>query len=195
MNADDSMQSNDNTESSDSEDRELGALLRAGDQTMVRYRRRLSHSPAQVWRALTEPERLASWFPTTVEGQRRAGAPLHFAFREMEGPPMEGEMLAYEPPSLLEMRWGDETLRFDLEEAVDGSLLVFTVTFHQIGKVARDGAGWHACLDLMACELDGRPAPWSSADRWRQVKDAYIQRFGPEASVLGPPEDWERVHG
>ena len=94
----------------------------------------------------------------------------------------------------MEMRWGDEILRFELQADDDGSVLVFTARFEEIGKVARDGAGWHACLDLLDCAVGDRPAPWSAADRWHQVRDTYIERFGPEASTMGPPEEWERVH-
>ncbi len=48
-------------------------------------------------RALTEDEHLAGWFPTTLEGDRAAGAPLHFSFRQSGGEPFDGEMLAFEP--------------------------------------------------------------------------------------------------
>ena len=54
---------------------DLGTLERAGDHSVLRYRRRLSHPPDKVWRALTEDEHLTAWFPTTVEGRRAAGAP------------------------------------------------------------------------------------------------------------------------
>ncbi len=37
--------------------------------------------------------------------------------------------------------------------------------------------------------------PLEAADRWREVHDSYVERFGPEASAIGPPEEWERVHG
>jgi hypothetical protein len=95
----------------------------------------------------------------------------------------------------MELQWDDETLRFELQPHDDGTVLVLTVTFDQWGKAARDGAGWHASLDLLDWAVDGRTAPWSAADRWREVKDAYVERFGPAASAIGPPEDWERVHG
>ena len=53
-------------------------------------------------------------------------------------------MLRYEPPALLEFRWGnDETLRFELQADGDGSLLTFVNTFDELGKGARDAAGWH----------------------------------------------------
>src|SRR2546423_670092 len=81
--------------------------------------------PAGVWRALTEEQHLAAWFPTTIDGERAAGAKLSFAMREMEMPPMEGQMLAFDPPSLLELAWGEETLRFELAADGAGTLLRF----------------------------------------------------------------------
>jgi uncharacterized protein YndB with AHSA1/START domain len=176
-------------------DEDYGELVRGPGRAVVRFRRRFRHPPETVWRALTEPEHLAAWFPSTIEGEHRAGAVLHFRFPDMEAPPLEGEMLSFTAPSLMELRWGDEILRFELEPHEGGTTLLFTAAFDQIGKTARDGAGWHSCLDLLGFEVDARPAPWSSADRWREVRADYIERFGTEASTVGPPEEWERVHG
>jgi Activator of Hsp90 ATPase homolog 1-like protein len=66
---------------------ECGALARAGDSFVLQYLRRLPHPREKVWRALTEDEHLAGWFPTTMEGDRAAGAPLRSSFRESEGDP------------------------------------------------------------------------------------------------------------
>ena len=52
---------------------ELATLERAGDRTVLRYRRRLAHPQQKVWRALTEDDHLAAWFPTAIEGTRSAG--------------------------------------------------------------------------------------------------------------------------
>ena len=52
-----------------------------------------------MWRALTEAEHLIVWFPADIEGDRAAGAKLRFVFRNGDGPPSDGEMLVYDPPS------------------------------------------------------------------------------------------------
>jgi uncharacterized protein YndB with AHSA1/START domain len=176
-------------------DDELGTLERAGDRSVLRYRRHLAHPPESVWRALTEDEHLAAWFPTTIEGRRAAGAPLHFAFRASEGEPFDGEMLAFDPPSLMELRWADDVLRFEVEPEGSGCILRLSVTFPDHGKAARDAAGWHVSLERLTHALDGTPPPWQPPERWRVVHRAYVERLGPEASVIGPPEEWERVHG
>jgi uncharacterized protein YndB with AHSA1/START domain len=173
----------------------LGRLERRDGQVLVTFTRRLAYPPSTVWRALTEAEHLAAWFPTTIEGGWVAGGALRFAFPNNEAPSFGGDMLAFEPQSLMELRWGDEILRFVLEPDGDRTVLTFTVAFDELGKVARDGAGWHACLDLLDFAIAGRVALWSSAHRWRQVNPLYVERFGPEASRIGPPEGWERVHG
>lgn len=173
----------------------FGELERADDRATVRFVRRLPHARRDVWRAITEPEHLRAWFPSTIGGERRVGARLHFEFPNGEAEPFEGEMLAYEPPALLSFLWGDETLRFELEPDGDATILTFTATFVELGKAARDGAGWHASLDRLGCEVAGTAPPWSAADRWKQVRMPYIERFGPEASSIGPPVEWEEVHG
>ena len=124
-----------------------------------------------------------------------AGAPLRFSFREDEAPPMDGEMLAVEAPSLLELRWGDDVLRFELVPEGTGTLLTLTVTFPEYAKAARDGAGWHVCLEQLASVAGGEELPFTPSDRWRVVHPDYVARLGPAASALGPPEEWERVHG
>jgi uncharacterized protein YndB with AHSA1/START domain len=165
-----------------------GQLERHDDRWQLRFTRRLPHPPEKVWRALTEPEHLAAWFPTDIEGERRTGAPLRFVFPGGEGPAMDGEMIACEPPSLLELRWGGgETLRFELRPDGDGTVLTFVDTFDELGKAARDAAGWHACLDALASHLDGRPAPAEPSERWQELHAAYVEQFGPAAATIGPP--------
>lgn len=174
---------------------EYGTLERVGDVSILRFRRRLEHPPDLVWAALTENEHLEGWFPTTIEGARVAGGALHFSFREGEGEPFDGEMTAFDPPSLMELRWSDDLLRFELVADGSGCLLSLTVTFPEYGKAARDAAGWHVCLEQLAFVCGSASPPWAPPERWREVHPRYVERLGPEASAIGPPAKWERVNG
>ena len=168
----------------------LGELRPAADRWQLHFTRRLAHRPEKVWKAITEPEHLAAWFPTDIEGERSEGATLKFVFRKNEGPTIEGAMLVYEPYSVLEMQWGDEeTLRFELEPDGNGTVLTFINTFDALGKAARDAAGWHVCLDALEADVDGRPSPGDTRQLWAKVHERYVEAFGPEATTIGPPPD------
>lgn len=154
----------------------------------LRFTRALAHPPEKVWQAITEPGHLAHWFPTTIEGERAAGAPLRFAFPGGQAPPFEGEMLAYAPPSVMELRWGTDIVRLEVRPAAGGSELTLLDTLDEHGKAARDGAGWHTCLDALQASLDGRSGAREDMGRWHEVHPRYVERFGPEAATIGPPE-------
>jgi len=150
-----------------------GQLERSDGSWRLRFIRSLPHPPEKVWRALTEPEHLEAWFPTTIEGELATGASLRFSHRNAPLPAMEGEMLAYEPHSVMEFRWGPDTLRFTLEPDGSGTKLTLVDTLEELGKAARDGA----------------EPPWTSPERWEQVHGSYVEEFGPEAAAIGPPEE------
>ena len=157
----------------------------------LRFTRVLSHPPAKVWRAITEPEELERWFPTTIDGDRAPGARLRFTLSNGLAEPFEGEMLAYEPQSAMEFRWGADIIRIELKPRGDQTVLTLLDTFDELGKAARDAAGWHLCLDRLAANLEGRPRRPESADEWRPINARYVERFGPEAATVGPPEGFE----
>ena len=170
----------------------LGRLEPTGDRWQLVFTRHLPHPPEKVWRAVTEPEHLAAWFPTTIDGERAAGAKLRFTFPIEDAPEMDGEMLAYDPPHLMELRWGDDdVLRIELaaDEAGTGTVLTLVDVFDEQGKAARDGAGWHASLDILAEHLEGRPSTMADDDRWKDLAPVYRDALGPDASTIGPP-DW-----
>jgi uncharacterized protein YndB with AHSA1/START domain len=165
-----------------------GQLEHREGRWQLRFTRRLRHPPERVWRALTEPDDLAAWFPCDIEGERRAGAPLRFVFREGEAEPVDGEMLVFDAPRVLELRWAaGETLRFKLRPDGDGTVLTLVNAFDEVGKAARDAAGWHGCLDLLGARLAGEPSPPRPEERWAEVHPVYVERFGPEAATIGPP--------
>ena len=164
-----------------------GTLEQINDQWRVRFTRALPHAPEKVWRALTEPEHLTNWFPTEIIGERAAGATLKFEFRDNEGPAFEGTMVTFDPPRVLEFFWGKDLLRFELEATDEGTMLTLTDTLEELGKAARDAAGWHYCLNRLDFVLDGHPR--QGDDSWKKLNDMYIERFGPAASTIGPPAD------
>jgi hypothetical protein len=104
--------------------------------------------------------------------------------------PIAGEMLVFEPPRALAYRWGDEVLRYDLDDTGDGGTrLRFVNTFDEVGKAARDAAGWHVCLEALGHRLAGEPPVADPRRRWEEVEERYIASFGPEAATIGPPQD------
>jgi hypothetical protein len=123
------------------------------------------------------------------------GAVLQFSFRDLTLPPFDGVVQACEPPKLLEFSWADERLRFELTPDGDGTLLCFSASFAEIGRAARDGAGWHTCLDLLGYGLAAERPPWPQDVRWRQVHRAYVDAFGAEAATIGPPAEWQDAYG
>lgn len=153
----------------------------------LRFKRTLAHPQSKVWRAITETDHLARWFPTTIEGERAAGAPLRFAFPGGQAPPFDGEMLAFEPESVIEIRWGPDVVRIELQPLPEGTELTLLDTLEARGKAARDGAGWHTCLDALEAALDGEPEARDQLDDWGDVHRRYVESFGPEAATIGPP--------
>ena len=99
-------------------------------------------------------------------------------------------MLAYEPPTLMELRWGPDIVRLELRPAGGGTKLTLLDTLDERGKAARDGAGWHACLDSLQADLDGEQNA-RAAMSWRELHLRYVASFGPEAATIGPLEGFE----
>ena len=139
-----------------------------------------------------EDEDLAAWFPTRVEGERTKGAKLRFVFPD-DQPGGEGEITVWEPPSVLEFRWEADTFRFEVSPTPGGCTLAMSQVFDELGKAARDGAGWSVCLDELAFHLDGQRAPSPARQRWERAHTALIDRYGPETATVGVPEGhrWE----
>src|SRR5512133_899830 len=102
-----------------------GVLSESGGRWQIRFERRLAHPREKVWRALAEPEHRDAWFPQRIEADRGwvAGAPLRFVSDDMPEANFDGEVLVHDPPRTLEMRWGEDMLRFELAADGDGTIL------------------------------------------------------------------------
>ena len=169
------------------DDSDLGTLTQQGELWQVTFTRRFDHPQEKVWRAVTETEHMAAWFPQEMVGERRAGAALRFVMGDDLDDGFDGEMVVFDPPSTMELLWGADRLRIELRADGDGTVLTLVDTFGELGKAARDAAGWHECLERLTGALDGAGRPeWGAC--WQEVHPRYVERFGPDAATLGPPE-------
>jgi uncharacterized protein YndB with AHSA1/START domain len=163
-------------------------LERDGERWRLRFTRRLAHPPEKVWQAIVDPAQRRAWFPDTAIGDfEQPGATLRFEHEGGAFEPFAGEVRAVEPLRFVEFTWGTDVIRIELEPRDDGCLLTLLDTIDEVGKAARDGAGWHLCLDKLDLALDGRAPEWSDQERWRAVHGDYVRALGPEASTIGPP--------
>jgi uncharacterized protein YndB with AHSA1/START domain len=168
-----------------------GAYDTIENRPALRFERRLSHPIDVVWRAITESDELAHWFPSRVEvDELRDGADLTFTFEHMpldEPSTMTGRVTEFDPPRLFAFTWGppshEDHLRFELEPVPEeeACLLRLTVLLDARDKAARDGAGWHVCLDRLESRLGGDDDP---SEDWRGLYEEYQRRGMPAGAPI-----------
>lgn len=155
-------------------------LLTVDGKPVLRLERRLAHPPAKVWRAITSPDELRHWFPASVsiDGTR-------MRFTMGDEPVTEGVLLTFDEPRVFAFRWQNDILRFELEPADDGCLLVFTHVLGDGGLSAgRSATGWDVCLDALVAQLSG--APFEEPTEWLEPIERYVEKFGLGAGVITP---------
>lgn len=148
---------------------------------VLRFERRLNHPPEKVWRAVTEPDELAHWFPAKVDYELKPGAPITFVDEDMGPEPTTGEVLEADPPRVFVFSWTDNVFRIEIVPDGAGSVLHFSHTLgtsDQWGDerfAAQHAAGWDVCLDHLVASMDGVEP---GKDDWAERNEYYVEQWG-----------------
>lgn len=134
----------------------------------------------EVWAALTESDRTATWFgPWRGEGGEGKTIEVKMAFEEGDAW-LQVTITACEPPTRLEVTsvddWGSWDLEALLSEMGDGvTELRFLHHLDEATDVSGVGPGWEYYLDNLVAAFEGRPLP-SFADYYPAQKAYYEGR-------------------
>jgi uncharacterized protein YndB with AHSA1/START domain len=159
------------------------------DRWSVRLSRRYPYPVEKVWQAVSRPEHLAAWFPSTVafggDDAPRVGSEVHFG-EPTDGLPT-GVVTDCDPPHLLAFTWDTDHLRFELSPVADGTELVLLHTFDDRAGAASFASGWEECIGAMGADLIGDPAPGPS--RAERRHEELVAAFGLDAPVVDEADD------
>ncbi|WP_322012968.1 SRPBCC family protein [Paraburkholderia sp. J12] len=161
-----------------------GAEVRKdGEKWTLILVRDLRHAPEKVWQGLTDPASLREWAPFDADRSLAAVGPVKLSTVGTPAPHVsETQVTRAEAPHLLEYRWGDNDLRWELEPLGDGTRLTL---WHNIDRnfIAMGAAGWHICLDVLDRLLGDHPigrivGGEAMKFEWPRLNDEYTKRFG-----------------
>jgi uncharacterized protein YndB with AHSA1/START domain len=156
--------------------------------------RELRHSPEKVWQALTDPAHLREWAPFDADGNLGlAGAKVQLT--TVAAPTLrvtETIVTRADAPELLEYKWGDFDMRWQLETLGEGTrLTLWTNIGHRF--IAMGAAGWHICFDVLDRLLGGTPIGRTVGPDamkfggWQRLHAEYAKQFGIE-KLNWPPQ-------
>lgn len=147
----------------------------SGEALGVLLRRRYPAPAAEVFAALTDPDRLGRWY-RAVAGDLRAGGDFTLA----GGP--GGRILQCEPPQRLRLTWGAEPATVDIRLGTDESGEVVLELEHVLGAepaatALSVGPGWD--VRLLALDRFLRGEHTDDPTGWKSSED--VQRFAQHA--------------
>jgi uncharacterized protein YndB with AHSA1/START domain len=131
------------------------------DGPVLRLERRYDQPIERVWRALTDPGELRSWFPGELDIRHS------------------------DPPHVLIGGWqGDGTLRFELRPENGGCVLTFTHTFTDRDQAALAAAGWDRCFARLDAVAAGQTMSESaSLAAWPEVHERLAATWGIDPGI------------
>ena len=171
-----------------------GAQVRKdGDKWTLILVRELRHSPAKVWQALTDPAHLREWAPFDADGS--LGTVGNTVKLTTVGAPIprvsEATVTRADAPRVLEYKWGDFDMRWELETFGAGTrLTLWTNIGHRF--ISMGAAGWHICFDVLDQLLAGQSigrivGPEAMKfDGWQRLNAEYAKQLGVEMPSWTP---------
>jgi uncharacterized protein YndB with AHSA1/START domain len=148
-------------------------------RSLLRFERRLAHPVEKVWRAITDPDQMAHWFPAAVEMDFRLGGRIRFVFPGGQMEPTDGTITELDPPRVFAFTWNGDPLRLELRPDGDGSLLIFTHAFDDRPMSGSFATGWDTCLGALEKVVAGPDGQASIVpERYAERHDAYAEAFG-----------------
>ncbi len=166
----------------------VGAEVRKqGENWTLVLVRKMRHPPTKVWEALTDPTQLREWAPFDADQSLASVGPVRLTTVGTPTPVIsETRVTRADAPTLLEYRWGDNEIRWQLEPFGDGTRLTL---WHNIDRrfISMGAAGWHICIDvldrLVADEPLGRIVGGEAMKfDWPRLNTEYAKQFGIESA-------------
>ena len=162
----------------------LARVQKDGENWTLVLVRQLRHSPQKVWSALTDPAQLREWAPFDADGNLGiAGTTVKLSTVGTPSPMIsETTIKRAVEPKVLEFRWGDGDLRWELEDFGGGTRLTL---WHNIDRryISMGAAGWHICFDVMDQAMSGAPIgrlvgpETMKFEGWQRLNAEYAKQF------------------
>ena len=162
-------------------------IQKDGEKWTLIVVRNLSHPPAKVWRAITDPEHLRAWAPFDSDRSLASVGTVQLSTVGAPQPMVsETQVKRADEPKLLEFNWGGQDLRWELEPLSGGGTKL--TLWHNIDRrfIAMGAAGWHVCLDVLERALADQPigrivgGDAMKFEGWQRLHAEYAKQFGVE---------------
>jgi uncharacterized protein YndB with AHSA1/START domain len=156
----------------------LGTLTRTGDTTEVTFDRVYATDAADLWTAVTDPERLARWF-APVDGDLEPGGRFTIRFDDGDVPGCQvtdcdaPRGYAWEWPHTTHTSW----VTVAVEPAGEGARLLLTHARLSLTSAAGYAAGWDVYVRRLGEVVAGRQAPDTWAEDWSRAYEGYAARL------------------
>ena len=171
----------------------LAHIEKDGEKWTLVLVRQLRHSPEKVWQAITDPAHLREWAPFVADGSLgTVGATVNLT--TVGAPALrvnETTVTRADAPEVLEYKWGDFDMRWELEAFGGGTrLTLWTNIGHPF--IAMGAAGWHICFDVLDHLLGGTPIGRIAGPEamkfpgWQRLNAEYAKQFGIETPNWPP---------
>lgn len=155
-----------------------------GDHWTLTFTQVFHHPVESVWSALTDPAELPEWAPYTANRDLSGTGPATLIMVDNgERTELDGEVLRVDRNAVLEHRWGDELLCWELTPTDGGTQLTLQQSIDSTDQLPMVAAGWHLCLLVADRYLAGEPigpivGPAAKKFGWDDLCGAYGALLG-----------------
>lgn len=149
----------------------IAEIRKLTDGYIVKFERQFPYTAEEVWSVLTENSKLKKWMSNLQIESLNTGGIIKFDM--MDGSSINIDILECQLNSVLEFTWDKDRVRFEIHKEENGTLLLLKEYIHELtDHTPRDVAGWHICLNLFSCVLEGEEKEFSK-DEWQQWFEIY----------------------